>query len=388
MTKLFDKIYGCEACAAIGNSMGEPVEGWTWQKIEKEHGFVDTFLPGDRFTTDHITPQRFGEPWNFRAYHREPGWTEDGMERYKLVVSAIIKRGGRISIEDLAREWVEGIDVKKFGYHLGPQDLIIYNLLKGGLPPWEVGSFAKWPGFMGTAKMIVPIGIVNACRPDNAARDALDLARIKDVQGRAIWRDDTFGEDGIVRSKLIWDLGNEVAAAIAAATAEAFRPTATVDSIVEIALGQIPREAQKDIAQMLQWAREIPDWKRVRSLYTDYFQGKPISNAMEVLAGGLACFVLAKGQPREAILYAVNFGRDTDCKAYTAGCLAGALRGVAAVPAEWIKVVEMAVLTDPYTVSKRTMREEAEGLYQACCNELKRSQNAVLDLESMTAGLK
>ena len=79
MTKLFDKIYGCEACAAIGNSMGEPVEGWTWQKIEQEHGFVDTFLPGDRFEKDQVSPQRFGEDWVYRAYHREPGWTEDGM---------------------------------------------------------------------------------------------------------------------------------------------------------------------------------------------------------------------------------------------------------------------------------------------------------------------
>lgn len=387
MTKLFNKIYGCEACAAIGNSMGEPVEGWTWQKIEKEHGFVDTFLPGDRFEQDQVSPQRFGEDWIYRAYHREPGWTEDGMERYKLVVSAIIKKGGRIGIEDLAREWIEGIDPAKFGYHVGPQDLIIYNLLKGGLPPWEVGRYAKWPGFMGTSKMIVPIGIVNACRPDNAARDALDLARIKDAQGRPIWRKDTFGEDGIVRSSLVWDWGNEVAAAIAAATAEAFRPEATVDSIVEVALGQIPREGRKDPETMVKWARECRgDWKKMRDRYTEYFQGHPISNAIEVFSSGLACFILADGQPKEAILYAVNFGRDTDCKAYTAGCFAGALRGIQAVPAEWVQVVEKAVLTDPYTVSKRTMREEAEGLYRACLNEFAKSQAADRALQALVDG--
>lgn len=136
MSALFEKIHGCEACAAIGTSMGEPVEGWTWRKIEREHGFVDRFLPGDRFEQDQVIPQRFGAPWVYRAYHREPGWTEDGMERYKLVVSAIIKKGGRIGVEDLAHEWVEGIDPAKFGYHLGPQDMIIHGLLKAGLPPW------------------------------------------------------------------------------------------------------------------------------------------------------------------------------------------------------------------------------------------------------------
>ena len=385
MTKLFDKIYGCEACAAIGNSIGEPVEGWTWQKIEQEYGFVDTFLPGDRFEKDQVSPQRFGEDWVYRAYHREPGWTEDGMERYKLVVSAIIKKGGRITIEDLAREWIEGIDPKKFGYHVGPQDLIIYNLLKGGLPPWEVARYAKWPGFMGTSKMIVPIGIVNACRPDNAARDALDLARIKDAQGRPIWRNDTFGDDGIVRSSLVWDWGNEVAAAIAAGTAEALRPNATVDSVVATALAQIPREGRKDPETMVAWAREAGgDWKKMRARYTDYFQGQPISNAMEVFSGGLACFILADGQPRDAILYAVNFGRDTDCKAYTAGCFAGALRGIDAVPADWVRTVEAAVLKDPYTVSKRTMREEAEGLHRACLNEMEKSRLADRELESMS----
>lgn len=384
MSLLFDKIYGCEACAAIGNAMGEPVEGWTWQKIEREHGFVDRFLPGDRFEADQRIPQRFGADWVYKAYHREPGWTEDGMERYKLVVGAIIRKGGRITIEELAREWVESIDPAKFGYHLGPQDMIIHGLLKSGLPPWEVGRYAMWPGFMGTAKMIVPVGLVNAGRPDNAARDALDLARIKDAPGKPLWRKDAFAVDGIVRSSLVWDWGNEVAAAIAAGTAEALRPRATVDSVLRCALDQIPAAGRKDPETLIAWAREAcGDWKQLRDRYTAYFDGHPISNAMEVFSAGLACFVLANGQPREAILYAVNMGRDTDCRAYTAGCFAGALRGIEAVPAEWVRTVEAAVLSDPYTVSKRTMREEAEGLYRACLNELERSRIAVAEMDSM-----
>jgi ADP-ribosylglycohydrolase len=34
---------------------------------------------------------------------------------------------------------------------------------------------------------------------------------------------------------------------------------------------------------------------------------------------------MADGQPREAIIYTVNLGRDTDCKAYVADGLAGTL---------------------------------------------------------------
>jgi ADP-ribosylglycohydrolase len=121
----------------------------------------------------------------------------------------------------------------------------------------------------------------------------------------------------------------------------------------------------------------------MRDRYTEYFQGQPISNAIEVFSGGLACFILAEGQPREAILYAVNFGRDTDCKAYTAGCFAGALRGIAAVPREWVEIVERAVLTDPYTVSKRTMRQEAEILHDACVNELRKTEAASREIASL-----
>ena len=33
--------------------------------------------------------------------------TEDGFERHRLMVSAILKKGGRVNVEDLARAWLE-----------------------------------------------------------------------------------------------------------------------------------------------------------------------------------------------------------------------------------------------------------------------------------------
>jgi ADP-ribosylglycohydrolase len=97
---------------------------------------------------------------------------------------------------------------------------------------------------------------------------------------------------------------------------------------------------------------------------------------------------MADGQPREAIIYAVNLGRDTDCKAYVAGGLAGALRGIDAIPPEWVKIVEEEVVNDPYTVSRRTARQAAEGLYQACVAEMHKMQKAVEQMEFMTAPQK
>ncbi|MFB3826768.1 MAG: ADP-ribosylglycohydrolase family protein [Bryobacteraceae bacterium] len=368
--RLFARIYGSVAAANIGNAMGAPVEGWPWEKTEKTYGFLDKFVAEEPpARADRPVPQRFGPAWVSRSYRREPGWTEDGMERYKLLASAIIRKGGRINVEDLGREWVEKINPAKFGYNLGNQDQVIYNLLKSGMPPWEVGRYAAWPGFIGTSKMIQPIGLVNACRPDMAARDALDVARIKDAQG------------------LPNNYALEVAAAIAAATAEALRPGATVDSIVETALAQLPNErgARMEVQTVLGWARNAKDWRELRVPYARRYEGKPGSNAIEILGGGLACFIMAKGQPKEAILYAVNLGRDTDCKAYTAGGIAGALRGIEAVPREWVDVVEKAVLTDPHTVDKRTARQLAEGIYAAALNEHRRGKTAGAEVDSLLA---
>ncbi len=361
--ELFSRIYGCEAAGNIANSMGDVTEGLSWQEIEKRYGFVDKLLPQDK--AERHSPQRFGSDWVYHAHHRPPGMTEDGFERHRLCTSAILKKGGRITIEDLAKTWIEDIDPAKFGYLLGPQDRVIYNLLKDGLPPWEVGRYAAWPGFIGTSKMIMPVGIVNACRPDDAARDALQLGLIKDVQGRP------------------GNFALEVCAGIAAATAEALRPEATVESVIKIALDQLPPEARKEVQQGPDWARKAKDWKELRPLYEERYKGKPISNAVEVLSGGLACFYMAKGRPREAILYAVNLGRDTDCKGYVAGGLAGAMRGIEAIPAEWVKIVEEEVVNDPYTVSRRTARQAAEGLYQACLAEMAKAKKATIEIEQL-----
>lgn len=364
-SRIFTRIYGCEAAGNIANSMGDVTEGLSWQQIEERYGLVDRLLPQEK--SERRRPQRFGPDWVYRTHHRPPGMGEDGFERHRLCVSAIIRKGGRITIEDLARTWLDDIDPGKFGYLLGPQDQVIYNLLKSGLPPWEVGRYAAWPGFIGTSKMIVPIGMVNACRPDDAARDALDVSRIKDVQG---WPD---------------NFAPEVAAAIAAATAEALRPAATVQSVIETATAQLPAQPRKEVERALDWARKARDWKDLRPLFATAYEGKPISNAVEVLSGGLACFMAAKGQPREAIVCAVNLGRDTDCKGYVAGGLAGALRGIDAVPKDWVDTVEKQVVTDPYTVSRRTARQSAEGLYRAAMNEMSRMKRAAEELESMVA---
>jgi ADP-ribosylglycohydrolase len=363
MNALLSKIHGCEAAGTIGNSMGDPVEGLFWRQIEERFGFVDSLLAQDK--KDARSPQPFGDDFVYHAHHRPPGTTEDGHERHRLCTNAILRKGGRITIEDLATTWISDVDPEKFGYLMGPQDRIIYAQLKAGVPPWEVGRNVSWPGFIGTSKMIMPVGMVNACNSDQAAADAHDLGRIKDVRG------------------VKGNYALEVCAGIAAATAAALQPDATVESIIETALGQLSSVPRGEIEETLTWTDEVDDWKGLRPLFHDRYLGCAMSNAVEILGGALCCLRMSGGQPREAILYAVNLGRDTDCKAYISGGLAGALMGSEHVPNEWVETVDSATQNDPWTVSNRTTRETAQGLYKAAITTMNQMKSVVETIEGM-----
>ena len=112
MSALLNRIHGCEAAGTIGNSMGDPVEGLYYAQIEERHGFVDTLLAQDK--PDARNPQPRGDDFVYHAHHRPPGMTEDGHERHRLCTSAILRKGGRITIEDLAETWISDVDPEKF----------------------------------------------------------------------------------------------------------------------------------------------------------------------------------------------------------------------------------------------------------------------------------
>ena len=363
MNRLYDKIYGCNAAGTIGNSMGDVTEGLTWRQIEERYGFVETLLPQEK--PERIRKQPWGPDFHYKAHHRPPGMTEDGQERHRLMCEAIIRKGGRVTVWDLARTWLDLIDPDKFGYLLGPQDQVIYYSLRAGLPPHEVGRYAAWPGFIGTSKMIEPVGLVNACHPRQAALDAYDVGRLKDVHGRP---------------------GNyalEVAAGIAAGVAEALNPRATVGGVIDTVLAELSPPPRREVEDGLAWAREHGDWRALRPLYDERYRGRPISNAVEILSSALAIFYLADGDPKQCLLWSVNFGRDCDCRAYTAAGLAGALRGRATLPQEWIDVVEAELPTDPYTVSRRSLRDTADGLYRATLSTLREARRQVELIEAL-----
>jgi ADP-ribosylglycohydrolase len=97
MVTLRDKFHGCIAGSWVGSAMGAAVEGWSREKIKQTHGVLDRLGPYKHYTAE-------------TDWLREPGTTEDGIERQKLISTAIIEREGRIAAHDLVAVWLRDLD--------------------------------------------------------------------------------------------------------------------------------------------------------------------------------------------------------------------------------------------------------------------------------------
>jgi len=348
---LFDKIYGCIAASNIGSAMGAAVEGWDHGKIEKQFGILQEFLPYSHY-----------RDYNKDGSGRErlPGTTEDGIERQRLMCTAIIEKGDRIFPEDLAKIWIRDINPDFFGVQMEPCDEILYRLVKVGnpplivhgntnfFPPTDAGRYQVDKGVVSFARSCHPIGIINAGDPEQAAQDALDLGKMY------------LPPDDIA---LYWG------SAVTAAIAEAMKPDSSVESVINAAKKFVIDQVKKEIDDAINMSVPFKDVFEMRETFNAKFCNKSglyaMSKAYEIVAKGFAVFYKTNGNPKESIIGAVNFGRDTDCLAAVAGGLAGALNGTLDLPENWIKTVDFATENNEYTVSKRTLKETSEGLFEA-----------------------
>ena len=119
----------------------------------------------------------------------------------------------------------------------------------------------------------------------------------------------------------------------------------------------------------------------MRKYYDDVYNGfgmpYPFSYANEVVTKGVTIFRMVNGDTKEAILAGVNMGRDTDCVAAVAAGIAGALTGGESIPEEWIKQVDYATTQNPYTNSKRTLRENSDMIYNAYMSRLEAMEEQI-----------
>ncbi|MBN1400161.1 MAG: ADP-ribosylglycohydrolase family protein, partial [Anaerolineae bacterium] len=280
-------------------------------------------------------------------WERLPGTTEDGIERQKLMCQAIIEKGDRITAQDLYEVVVRVTDLDKMWYMTQPEDLRVIKFMKAGVPAFEVGRLSGWYD-LNFNRATQPIGLINACDPEGAVRDVLDIGRL------------FYGPT---------DRALEWAGAYDAAIAAALCPDATLDTVLEAALRFSNETMQGEILRAVEIARSESDYVAMRAAFYEIYSGRGIPYAAcyanETVSKGLAVFVHTGGDARAAVLEGVNFGRDTDCLAATAGGLAGAYSGIGALPEAWVAQVDRATAANPYTNIQCTIREHADGIYAA-----------------------
>jgi len=188
--------------------------------------------------------RRRGQRWTEVYFERtpykvNPGETEDGIERQKLICTAIIEKKGRISAWDLAQIIKRDVDVEEHvKYRMWFGDALLYPYIQAGMPPQYAGMFSAWPGIVSFTRSCHPLGLINACDPQGAARDAWDVGMIYQPT---------------------WSTGLPTAAGVAAGIAEACKPGATIQSVVDVVREVAGEAVREEIDACLEIALRYDD---------------------------------------------------------------------------------------------------------------------------------
>jgi ADP-ribosylglycohydrolase len=357
---LREKFYGCIVGAHMGSAMGAPVEGWDWQRIEREYGTLDRLLSYQHYR-------------NTSSWVREPGTTEDGVERQKLMIWAIIEKQDRVSAEDVRKAWVDHMNPNAPGLISEPFEGSLLAMARSPMPASDIGKYCDYSGLISLARSCHPLGLINAGDIEGALRDVRDVGQLYN----------TANSRGVRWAEV-------TAVSIAAAT----KPGATVDSVLgaifdncDKAQGQSIKEIglRRELENGLKLTSDCRDFRDMRQKFASVYSGQGIpyssSFANEVVTKAICIFRMTRGDPWEAMKSAVNMGRDTDCLAAVAAGIAGALSGTSSVPADLPKQVDRATSLNPHTNSKRTLRETSDELYRAFKSRLGKMKAHIEQME-------
>lgn len=294
---LQDRARGSFIGLAIGDALGSPTEGKTPDQISKQWGRVTDFLFDDQGGSDD---------------------TEYALFSAKLLLGKKKELTSAYVAEAWRNEIINSNNVYKgAGFS---EMLTIQNLVKGLQPPQSGQHLHSWSD--GLAMRAAPFGIASVGNPRLAAQ----LAQIDGSVSHA-------GE-GIYS-------GQAVAAAVAMAMAGA-----SLKDIIQSALDVISQDSwtASSISRAVLIGNNASDvWNALEPLHSSlvcsHYYWSDIAPEAVGLAFGL--IAAARGKFEDAVLGAVNIGRDTDTIAAIAGAICGALHGINVIPERWINRISI-----------------------------------------------
>ena len=326
-TRLYDKTLGCLYGGAVGDAMGAPAEGRMPAEIRQRYGYITDLVenwdgPSDigkgdgRYTDDSHMVLLLS-----RCYIEE----DEQLDAYSFARRIV----PLIADED---RWLpeRGQSMKLVDRLFYPEKWLLMRLRLANADPRQggIGNMVN----CGAAMYAAPVGIVNAGDPQNAYRHAVDIFSAHQQS-----------------------FGLEAAAVMAAAVAEAFKPSASVDSIIDAALALAKEGTRAAIESVVEAARKQSDWKAaIQPLRdamrphdtapdarlgrfapgTDHFSPSR-EHSIEEVPIALGFLVVTGGDYEGSVFGGTNYGRDNDSIAGMAGAIAGALHGAGAIRKDW-----------------------------------------------------
>lgn len=378
---LDDRITGALVGAAVGDALGGPVEGYSPDQILQRHagrvhGIVGPWNGDSWRTARPIAP-----------YHKGDGHVTDDT----LMTHALIRVYDRVTdhldayaiadhlVPDLMTNprWIPELEAEALPLHriFLAEKWLVTRLHYGHVDPREagVGNIVN----CGAAMYMAPVGLVNAADPRAAYTEALDIAAAHQSS-----------------------YGREAAGVFAAAVAAAATPGATPDSVVTACLSLAKDGTRTAIEQVCEVAARYTDFESalrpLREAVSPYdtvgpdYRAPSLGarrpsrlHAIEELPVALAMLLVAGGDYRQAVLGAVNYGRDCDSIATMAGALSGALGSP--VPEDWSKAVAEASRLDLWEPA-RTLTAVTRQIFEQDVRRRRTHEAAFASLEGPIGG--
>ena len=322
--RLYNHILGSLAVAGMGDALGAATEQWSTREIYEQYGGpLRTFLkpPPDTFAG---------------AEGNELGQLTDDTSQMYYLAQTLIDTDGNLTAEAWVQCLLRWAAESPHVGNMGPSTRRVVEALRAGENPYKVGvvgtsdrQMAEMGATNGSSMRIAPAGLVHPGDIEGACQTALITCLPSHNTQIAI----------------------SAACAIAAGVAEALTEGADVYSVTQACLAGARRG--EELAAQTENARLAPGPSVVKRTELAISLGLKATTLEEALANiegyignsvaaaesvpaAIGLFVFAGGDPIEAIVGGTNIGNDTDTIAAIAGSLAGALRGIKAVPPDML----------------------------------------------------
>ncbi|MET9257909.1 ADP-ribosylglycohydrolase family protein [Streptomyces sp. NPDC003717] len=319
-TALRERARGALLGLAVGDALGAPAENLKPSEIRARWGRITGYVA------------------------EVPAGTDD--TEYAIFSGLLLARhGSGLTPAHVEAAWHEFIADREEGPFRGAgfsERGTLENLRRGLAAPISAQHRHAWSD--GLAMRAAPHGVFAAGRPAEAARlAAVDGSVSHDGEG-------IYG-------------GQAVAAGVAAAMAGA-----VPDVVVASALAVVPEDSWTARCLRRAMTAAHRGERAVRSAVV--IGGYPWTDlAPEAVALAFGAYAAADGDFRQAVLTAVNMGRDADTTAAVAGALSGATHGAAAIPPEWSSAIGPARGSCLPAMAGQHVREVADLLVAAAERE-------------------